>query len=133
MSSKESVVKREQQKRPARKASKRSLQKRFSIVKTCMMCGKKFATDNERDMFCSFECRDSKKNAEYVKDVKIQFQRINGRMPLFCEAEIRKAIVVLRAYLAKKNLTAEELLVGMGEIKACLDRAADFNKMLAMV
>ena len=133
MSSKESVVKSEQQKRPARNASKRSLIARFATVtKTCVRCGKRFATDNARDMFCSFKCRDEQ-NAEYVKAVKIQFMKIQGRMPSYCEAEIRKAIVVLRAYLAKTNPTAGELLVGMGEIKACLDRAADFNRMLAII
>lgn len=76
-----SEVKSEKKKCPARKASKRSLRARFTIVKTCVMCGKKFATDSERDMFCSFKCRDEK-NAEYVKTARAQFRR---RRETHCE------------------------------------------------
>lgn len=133
MSSKESVVKSEQQKRPARKASRRSKWARITEVRrTCMRCGKQFWTKDVREMFCSCKCHDEQ-NAEYVKAVKTQFLNIKGRMPTSCEAEVRRAIVVLRTYLAMKNPNVNALLVGMGEVKACLDRAADFNQMLAVI
>lgn len=130
--SKESVVKSEQQKHTARKDSVKSQWARITCVtKTCMRCGKQFEAKDAREIFCSCKCHDEQ-NAEYMKVAKTRFKNINDRMPSFCEAEIRIAISILRTFLAKTSLTKVDCLVGMGEVKAHLDRAADFNQMLAI-
>ncbi len=104
----------------------------FPKMRKCARCGKKFEALDARDRFCSAKCYDEQ-NAEYAKAVQTQFRKIKDRMPSYCESEVRRAIVILRTYLAQGDLTKSDLLVGMGEVKACLDKAADFNQMLAVI
>lgn len=134
MSSKEVVGKGNQEKLHVKKASRNGQWLRLqSVRKTCLRCGKAFDAEDERQMFCSCACHD-KQNAEYMKVAKanVKITNTKERMPSFCEAEIRIAISILRAFLAKKCLSKVECLVGMGEVKAHLDRAANFNPMLAI-
>ena len=134
MSSKEVIGKGNKEKLLAKKASRDGQWLRFqSVRKTCLRCGKVFDAEDERQMFCSCKCHDEQ-NAEYLRGAKAKVKITNTkeRMPSFCEAEIRIAISILRAFLAKKGLSKVECLVGMGEVKAHLDRAANFNPMLAI-
>ena len=134
MSSKEVIGKGNKEKLLAKKVSRDGQWlKILSVRKTCLRCGKVFNATDNRQMFCSCKCHDEQ-NAEYMRGAKAKVKITNTkeRMSSFCEAEIRIAISILRAFLAKKCLSKVECLVGMGEVKAHLDRAADFNPMLGI-